>query len=220
MKINISTLSSIAALLMGSGIALAHQSALEGTIEIPAGNGGYLNAGGTALRTGDGDCVSSGTFSDENIVNACAGIEEEVEAVEEAAVEEAAPAPEPVAKEPIVTTATLGGEALFATGSTEFSDASSDSLSKLVDQLGKFQEITAIDVVGHTDATGPNASNQSLSEARATAVQDYLSAAYPEAAITSSGMGEDSPVATNSTPEGRAQNRRVEIQVTAKSITE
>lgn len=215
----ISTLSAIAALLMGSNIALA-QSALEGTIEIPAGNGGYLNSGGTAVRTGLNDCLTSGTFSDENIVNACAGIEDEVEAVEETAVEEAAPAPEPVAKEPIVTTATLGGEALFATGSTEFSDASSDSLSKLVDQLGKFQEITAIDVVGHTDATGPNASNQTLSEARATAVQDYLGAAYPEAAITSSGMGEDSPVATNSTPEGRAQNRRVEIQVTAKSITE
>jgi OOP family OmpA-OmpF porin len=220
MKRNISTISSIAALLMGSGIALANQSALEGTIEIPAGNGGYLNAGGTSVRTGLGECLTSGTFSDENIVNACAGIEDEVEAVEEAAVEEAAPAPEPVAKEPIVTTATLGGEALFATGSSELSAASSESLSKLVAQLGKFQEITAIDVVGHTDATGQNASNQSLSEARATAVQNYLSSAYPEAAISSSGMGEDSPVATNSTPEGRAQNRRVEIQVTAKSITE
>jgi OOP family OmpA-OmpF porin len=220
MNRKISTLSTIAALLMGSGIALANQSALEGTIEIPAGNGGYLNSGGTAVRTGLGDCLTSGTFSDESIVNACAGIEEEVEVVEEVAVEEAAPAPEPVAKEPIVTTATLGGEALFATGSSALSDASSKSLSNLVAQLGKFQEITAIDVVGHTDATGQNASNQSLSEARASAVEAYLSTAYPDAAISSSGMGEDSPVATNSTPEGRAQNRRVEIQVTAKSITE
>ena len=68
--------------------------------------------------------------------------------------------------------------------------------------------------------TGNSANNQALSEARANSVEAYLSAAYPDAAITSSGMGEDNPVATNSTPEGRAQNRRVEIQVTAKSITE
>lgn len=217
---NISTLSSIAALLMGSGIALAHQSALDGTIEVPAGNSGYLSSGGSAVRTADGDCLTTGTFSDENVVNACAGIEEEVEVEEPAADTEAAPAPEPVKKEPIVTTATLGGEATFARGSNELSEESEKSLSNLVAQLEKFQEITAIEVVGHTDSTGKSASNQALSEARATSVKDYLSAAYPDAAITSSGMGEDSPVATNSTPEGRAQNRRVEIQVTAKSITE
>lgn len=220
MNRKISTLSTLAALLMGSGIALAHQVALDGSIEIPAGNGSYLNAGGNAVRTGDGDCISSGTFSDENTVNACAGIEEEVEAEEAGADAEAAPAPEPVKKEPIVTTATLGGEALFARGSNELNEASQKSLAALVTQLGKFQEISAIDVVGHTDSTGSSANNQALSEARAAAVQDYLAAAYPDASMSGSGMGEDSPVATNSTPEGRAQNRRVEIQVTAKSITE
>jgi len=219
MNRKISTLSSIAALLMGSGIALAHQTALDGTIAIPAGNGGYLNAGGNAVRTGDGDCIVSGTFSDENIVNACAGIEEEVEAEVEP-VEEAAPAPEPVKKEPTVTTATLGGEALFATGSNELNESSKESLGNLVSQLAKFQEITAIDVVGHTDSTGQSTFNQLLSEARASSVEAFLASAYPDAAISSSGMGEDSPVATNSTSEGRAQNRRVEIQVTAKSITE
>ena len=145
---------------------------------------------------------------------------EEVEAEEAGADAEAAPAPEPVKKEPIVTTATLGGEALFARGSNELSEASQKSLAALVTQLGKFQEISAIDVVGHTDSTGSSANNQALSEARAAAVQDYLAAAYPDASMSGSGMGEDSPVATNSTPEGRAQNRRVEIQVTAKSITE
>ena len=217
MNRKISTLSSIAALLLGSGVAFAHQTALDGTIEIPADIGGYVNVGGNALRTGDGNCVTSGTFSDENVVNACAGIEEKAE-VE--AVEEAAPAPEPVKKEPIVTTATLGGEALFATGSNELNEESKESLTNLVSQLSKFQEITAIDVVGHTDSTGKSTYNQLLSETRATAVEEFLASAYPDAAISSSGMGEDSPVATNSTPEGRAQNRRVEIQVTAKSITE
>jgi len=222
MNKKISTLSTIAALLMGSGIALAHQTALDGTIEIPSGNSSYLNAGGNAVRTGEGDCLSSGSYSDENAVNGCAGIEEETAevAAEESAVEEAAPAPEPTTKEPIVSTATLGGEALFAIGSNDLSSASQESLTGLIDQLGKFQEITAIEVIGHTDSMGTSANNQALSEARASAVQEYLAEAYPEAAISGSGMGEDSPVATNSTPEGRAQNRRVEIQVTAKSITE
>ncbi|MFK8074960.1 MAG: OmpA family protein [Granulosicoccus sp.] len=221
MNKNITTFSSIAALLLGSSLALAHQTALDGTIEIPAGSSGYLNAGGTAVRTGEGDCLTSGSFSDANVVNACAGIDDSAEPETEAEPEpEAAPAPEPVKKEPIVTTATLGGEALFATGSSELTEASEQSLANLVSQLEKFQEISAIDVVGHTDATGDDAMNQALSEARAASVQAYLAAAFPEAAITSSGMGEENPVATNSTADGRAQNRRVEVQVTAKSITE
>lgn len=221
MNKNITTLSSIAALLLGSSLALAHQTALDGSIEIPSGASGYLNAGGSAVRTGEGDCLTSGSFSDADVVNACVGIDDSAEPEPEAEPEsEAAPAPEPVKKEPIVTTATLGGEALFATGSAELTEASEQSMANLVSQLEKFQEISAIDVVGHTDATGDNAMNQALSEARAASVQAYLAAAFPEAAISSSGMGEESPVATNSTADGRAQNRRVEVQVTAKSITE
>ncbi len=221
MNKKITTLSSIAALLMGSSLALAHQTALDGSIEVPAGSSGYLNAGGSAVRTGEGDCLTSGSFSDDEVVNACVGIDDSAVAEAEPTPEpEPAPAPEPVKKEPIVTTATLGGEALFATGSSELSDTSEQSMANLVSQLEKFQEISSIEVVGHTDSTGSNALNQSLSEARAASVQAYLSAAFPDAAISSSGMGEDNPVATNSTSDGREQNRRVEVQVTAKSITE
>jgi len=226
MNIKISTLSSIAALLLSSSVAMAHQKALDGSIEVPAGNGAYLTSGGNAVRNGDGDCVVSGTFSDDNVVNGCAGIEDgdsaaDADASSDADADaEATPAPEPAKKEPIVTTATLGGEALFARGSADIDTASEQALANLVSQLGKFQEISAIEVVGHTDSRGDAASNQALSEARAAAVQAYLSAAYPEADITSNGMGENSPVATNSTADGRALNRRVEIQVTAKSITE
>ena len=223
MNKHISSVGTIAALLLGSGLVLAHEVALEGTIEIPSGSAGYVNSGGNAIRTGEGNCLKLGTFSEENQVNACEGIEDEPEAepVAEAAPEPApAPAPEPVAKEPIVTTATLGGEALFGNNSAELTAASEQALADLVTQLGRFQEISAIEVVGHTDATGEADYNQALSESRAAAVQAYLSAAYPDVAITSSGMGEDSPVATNSTREGRQLNRRVEVQVTAKSITE
>ena len=220
MNTRIGTLSSIAALLLGSSVVYAQGVALPGTIEIPENSDAYVNAEGNAVRTGLGDCLRLGGFSEENQVNACEGIEETVEVVEPEPEPEPAPAPEPVAKEPIVTTATLGGEALFDTNQSELNASSEQALADLVSQLEKFQEITSIEVVGHTDSTGDESYNQTLSEERATAVELFLKAAYPDVSITSRGLGESSPVATNSTSEGRQLNRRVEVQVTAKSITE
>jgi OOP family OmpA-OmpF porin len=70
-----------------------------------------------------------------------------------------------------------------------------------------------LSIVGHTDSTGPEAYNQGLSERRAQSVADYLAAQGVDSSrMTTSGMGETSPIADNSTREGRAQNRRVEIQ--------
>ena len=69
-----------------------------------------------------------------------------------------------------------------------------------------------LDIVGHTDSTGPEAYNQGLSERRAAAVADYLvGEGIDDANITASGMGETSPIADNGTRQGRARNRRVEI---------
>ena len=222
MNKKIRTLSSIAALLLGSSVVYAQGVALPGTIEIPEDSDAYANSDGNAIRTGLNDCLRVGTFNEENLVNACEGIEEPVEVVEPEPVPEPepAPAPEPVAKEPIVTTATLGGEALFDSNKSELNASSEQALADLISQLEKFQEISSIEVVGHTDSTGPESYNQTLSEERAAAVEQFLKAAYPNVNITSRGLGESSPVATNSTSEGRQLNRRVEVQVTAKSITE
>ena len=69
-------------------------------------------------------------------------------------------------------------------------------------------------VEGHTDWTGPEAYNQGLSERRAVAVRDHLAAAGVEASrLSTVGRGESSPMASNETREGRALNRRVELQV-------
>jgi OOP family OmpA-OmpF porin len=215
------TAGSVAVLLLGSSVVFAHDLALDGAIEVPGGSAGYVNAGGEALRTSDGHCLKLGKFSEETQINACEGIEETAEAEPEAAPEaEPAPAPEPIKKEPIVTTATLGGEALFDNNSAELNAASQQALSDLTAELGKFQEISSISVIGHTDSSGEADYNQSLSERRAAAVEAFLASAYPNVQVSSSGMGEDSPVATNSNREGRQLNRRVEVQVTAKSITE
>jgi outer membrane protein OmpA-like peptidoglycan-associated protein len=69
-------------------------------------------------------------------------------------------------------------------------------------------------VEGHTDATGPDAYNQGLSERRAASVRKYLVDHGIEASrLTSVGFGESSPIAANDTREGRALNRRVELKV-------
>ena len=67
-------------------------------------------------------------------------------------------------------------------------------------------------VEGHTDSRGSESYNQGLSQRRADAVRDYLvKRGYPADRIQSRGKGEGSPIANNASPEGRANNRRVEI---------
>jgi outer membrane protein OmpA-like peptidoglycan-associated protein len=69
-------------------------------------------------------------------------------------------------------------------------------------------------VDGHTDSTGSTTANQTLSEARAKAVVDYLVAhGVAQSRITSTGFGGAKPVASNATEEGRAKNRRIEFRV-------
>jgi outer membrane protein OmpA-like peptidoglycan-associated protein len=87
-------------------------------------------------------------------------------------------------------------------------------LSELVERLKTENRNVYLEIQGHTDSTGPEAYNDQLGEARAEAVRKFLSqhgVALNRMATIS--YGEESPVAPNDTPEGRAQNRRVEIIV-------
>ena len=69
-----------------------------------------------------------------------------------------------------------------------------------------------LEVIGHTDSTGPEAYNQGLSERRAEAAAQYLiGAGIPASQISTMGKGESEPVGDNSTREGRSMNRRVEV---------
>jgi outer membrane protein OmpA-like peptidoglycan-associated protein len=71
-----------------------------------------------------------------------------------------------------------------------------------------------VSVEGHTDSSGSDAYNQSLSERRAASVKDYLVGKGVEGGrLTTAGYGESQPVADNATDEGRALNRRVELKV-------
>jgi OOP family OmpA-OmpF porin len=88
--------------------------------------------------------------------------------------------------------------------------------AKLDDLVGKIKGINleVIIAVGHTDSVGSDAYNQKLSVRRAEAVKAYLvSKGIEKNRVYTEGKGEKQPVASNKTNEGRAKNRRVEIEV-------
>jgi outer membrane protein OmpA-like peptidoglycan-associated protein len=74
-----------------------------------------------------------------------------------------------------------------------------------------------VEVGGHTDNVGDAAKNKALSEARAKAVAAYVAAkGVDPKRMTAAGYGQDAPVATNDTPEGRQENRRTEFKILTK----
>ena len=104
-------------------------------------------------------------------------------------------------------------EVNFAFDSAELDAASRRALDGIVD-IVKAHESVTLGVIGHTDSSGPEAYNQTLSERRAAAVREYLvSRGVDGDALVASGRGESQPVASNDTREGREQNRRVELVV-------
>jgi outer membrane protein OmpA-like peptidoglycan-associated protein len=104
---------------------------------------------------------------------------------------------------------------LFETNSSTLNPQSQESLTKFAQSLQNNPE-TNIAVSGHTDNTGSDAINQPLSEKRAQSVVNFLiSKGVASGRMTSVGNGSNQPVASNSTPEGRAKNRRVEIVIVA-----
>lgn len=102
---------------------------------------------------------------------------------------------------------------LFATDSAEIRPEQRRELATLAANLNAYPE-TGVEIVGHTDNTGPAAHNFDLSARRAGAVSAVLvDSGVAGARLTATGVGEDRPIATNLTEEGRARNRRVEVVI-------
>jgi outer membrane protein OmpA-like peptidoglycan-associated protein len=100
---------------------------------------------------------------------------------------------------------------LFATDSASLRPDLTRDLNAVAASLLKYPN-SRIEVIGHTDNEGTAAYNMDLSNRRAAAVAGVLrTAGVPGARLSAFGRGEDQPVASNLTPQGRAQNRRVEI---------
>jgi len=99
-----------------------------------------------------------------------------------------------------------------ASDSTQIPGDSYDFLNKAAVAFKAAPSGTQIEIGGHTDNTGTPATNMQLSQARATAVRDYLvQQGVTPGTLTATGYGETKPTASNDTEEGRFRNRRIEF---------
>lgn len=112
---------------------------------------------------------------------------------------------------------TMPQDILFATNSATLTSTLIGDLQDVAASLNRYPG-TVASVVGHTDNTGTAAFNQDLSVRRAQSVASVLiNGGVAPTRVRVIGQGETQPVASNQTPEGRAQNRRVEIIITPTS---
>jgi outer membrane protein OmpA-like peptidoglycan-associated protein len=103
------------------------------------------------------------------------------------------------------------GDVLFATGQSTLMGGAEQNLNRLATFLAEYPDRTVL-IEGHTDSVGSAESNYLLSQRRADSVRSYLVNRGVQAnRVTTAGLGEGSPVASNDTATGRQQNRRVEV---------
>ena len=170
----------------------------------------WRSASGEAWKSTAGLCWRDAGWTPATAAKDCDGA-----AVAAPVAAKAAPAPAPVAPKPAPAAAkvTYAADAFFDFDKSVLKPAGK---AKLDDLVGKVKGINleVIIAVGHTDSVGTDAYNQKLSVRRAESVKAYLvSKGIEKNRIYTEGKGEKQPVADNKTKEGRAKNRRVEIEV-------
>ena len=170
---------------------------------------------GAPVRDGSGACVqTSGILHPDCGAKMAEPAKPAAPAEPAAPAAPAAPTPPaaPAAPSSVKQAITIQAEALFDFDKSVLKPAGKKSID---DAIAKMQQIDVQMVIatGHTDSVGTDAYNQKLSERRATSVKEYMvSKGVAAAKITTLGKGETQPVATNKTAEGRAKNRRVDIE--------
>lgn len=181
-------------------------------------NSAYVqDSRGVIARDPYGLCWRTGYWTKEDAVEGCDKEIEKPKAEEKPApVAVAAPAPVPEPTPVPVPTAekvTFAADALF---DFDKSVLKSEGKAKIDDLASKLQEVNleVIIAVGHTDSIGSDAYNEKLSIRRSEAVKAYIvSKGIDASRVYTEGKGEKQPVADNKTSAGRAQNRRVDIEV-------
>lgn len=133
------------------------------------------------------------------------------------------PAPEPEPEPPPKVEVTekkieLNEKVNFETGKATLLPASETLLDEVAQVLADHPELLKIRIEGHTDSKSGAGFNLRLSNKRAKAVRDYLiSKGIEGKRLVSKGLGESKPIADNKTPEGREQNRRVELHIVKRA---
>ncbi|HRF63782.1 MAG TPA: OmpA family protein [Candidatus Competibacter sp.] len=122
---------------------------------------------------------------------------------------------------------TLGTDTLFDFDRSEVKPRGRARLDQLASDINQASKVSTVKIVGHTDSKGTDAYNMRLGQRRADAVASYLVSRSVQAGkLRTSSMGESQPVAPNTlpngkdNPEGRAQNRRVEITTVTETCRE
>ena len=204
MRINKKTfVSSVAGVLASSLLAVSVTAGADDT------SPGYVeDSRGNIVTSGSGDCVHTGYWKSEmaNIVG-CDGV------TLDAPVEVIQGMPTGLVGAIVIPEA-----ALFAFDSADLTDEGKTAIEEYRKELRpEIAEAYAGIIIGHTDSTGSAEYNLGLSMRRAQAVSDYLvSTGVAEEKLREVGRGEEDPIASNDTAEGRAQNRRVEFKILSK----
>ena len=108
---------------------------------------------------------------------------------------------------------------MFEFNSAVLTPDAQQELDKVLGMIREFDQIDGIEIVGHTDSSGPDSYNQTLSERRAASVKQLLeSRGVGSSAVSVRGEGESNPVSDNGTRDGRARNRRVDILISGNSV--
>ena len=173
------------------------------------------DSAGLPVRDASGACVqSSGIMHPDCSAKKAEPAKPAAPAAPAAPAKPAAPtAPAaPAAPSSVKQAITIQAEALFDFDKSVLKPAGKQSIDDAVAKM-KNVDVEIVIATGHTDSVGTDAYNQKLSERRATSVKEYMvSKGIAAAKITTLGKGETQPVATNKTKEGRAKNRRVDIE--------
>ena len=192
----------IAAFALGTGLASA--------VDYPV----LTDSAGKPVRDASGNCVQTSGITHPDC---SAKKKEEVKpATPPTPAKPAEPAPPAPPAKPapasVKQSITIQAEALFDFDKSVVKPAGKQSLDDAIAKM-KGVDLEVVIATGHTDSIGTDAYNQKLSERRANAVKAYLvSKGVPANKITTIGKGETQPVASNKTKEGRAKNRRVDVE--------
>ncbi|OYQ39928.1 hypothetical protein CHU94_11335 [Rhodoferax sp. TH121] len=179
----------------------------------------WRSASGDVWKNASGQCWRDASWTPATAAAGCDGALTAAPAAPAAAAPAAAApaaAPAPAAAAPAAAAASKVTYAADAFFDFDKSVLKPEGKAKLDDLVSKVKGINleVIIAVGHTDSTGSDAYNQKLSVARSEAVKAYLvSKGIEKNRVYTEGKGEKQPVADNKTKEGKAKNRRVEIEV-------
>lgn len=200
-----------------TAVAIGVVLATAASASVSAAQPGYVvDSSGTVVRDSSRDCVRTGAWTPESVIEECGGEKKVV-----AETPPPAPAPAPAPRPEVIT---LDAKALFGFDKATLRPEARVNLDELARRLTQTTRVLNVSITGHADRIGTTAYNQRLSEERAQAVADYLKTHTDlrESKFQVQGVGETQPVVACEDQHGSAlidclqPNRRVVIEVSAQ----